>query len=234
MKNIALATIASAMVLTASNAIAADALPIVANEIVYTDTATDWTGFYAGVFGGLTTGDFEYDLGPSGGPTMLDADIRGGGALAGVQVGADYQFDSFVLGAVADFALTNHAADLSVTFPPNTIEANSTLDYLGTLRARAGFAAGDLLAYVHGGVAFGSSSSSVEFNGVSVADTDDANRWGYVVGAGVEYAVTENISFQTEYAFTDLGEETIYDDGFTFVDESISFHAIKAGINFRF
>ncbi|WP_157014669.1 hypothetical protein [Mesorhizobium xinjiangense] len=33
---------------------------------------------------------------------------------------------------------------------------------------------------------------------------------------------------------TDLGEDTIYNDGTFAIDEDVSFHAIKVGLNFRF
>ncbi|GLQ56998.1 outer membrane protein [Devosia nitrariae] len=232
MKTIFLAA-ASALALTAA-AHAADALMVQPAYSVPVETPAYWTGFYAGVFGGVTSGDFDYDFGPSGGPTVIEADISGGGVLGGVQIGADYQFNSFVVGAVADVAITNHEADVSVSLGPDTIEASSTLEYLGTLRARAGFAYEDLLAYVHGGLAFGRTDSSIEFNGVSLVDTDAVDRFGFVIGAGVEYQVTDMVSIQTEYAYTDLGEKEIYDDGFTQVDEWLGFHTVKAGINFRF
>lgn len=203
----------------------------------YEAPAQDWTGFYAGVFGAASTGPFEYSAIPAGGPSLLDLDVNGGGGLAGVQIGYDYQFDQFVIGAVADIAISNHRADIGINAGGGAIDADisSTLNYLGTVRARAGFATDSLLAYAHGGVAFGNTEQEINVGGVAVPGTGDQDRVGFTVGAGVEYAVTDNISLQTEYAFTSFGDEDIYSDGFgNSITENLSFHTVKAGVNFRF
>lgn len=193
----------------------------------------NWTGFYAGIFGGVSTGDFEYGLdAPAPIPPGVGFDVNGGGGIAGIQVGADYQFDQFVVGAVADIALSNHRAELSVSLGGPAVDLSSTLTYMGTIRARAGFTFDNLLAYAHGGVAFGKTEQ--EFAGAAIPGLDDVNRVGFTVGAGIEYAVTENISLQTEYAYTSFDDEELISSGGVSLNEALSFHTVKAGVNFRF
>lgn len=203
--------------------------------------ASDWTGFYAGIFAGVGAGsnDISTSLGGFAGPSFSG---NSGGALGGVQVGADYQMGNVVIGAVADIALTNIATNEDIGVGGGFgLGYDSTLNYLGTLRARIGFLPTDnLLAYVHGGLAYGQTDPNVDL-GVGVGlDIDDVTRVGYTIGAGFEYKVTENISLQTEYAYTNLGSAAAsYTPvgGFPAgadVEEDTDFHTVKAGVNFRF
>lgn len=201
----------------------------------YIAPASDWTGFYAGVFGGLTSGPIDFSLVPDGAPSVLDISINAGGALGGAQIGYDVQFDGFVIGAVADIAVSNHHAGAEITTPGGSLELETGLNFIGTVRARAGYAFDDALAYVHGGFAYGQSDVSLSLNGTDV-DTgiDDVDHIGFVVGAGLEYQVTENISFQTEYAYTQFGDETLVSLPGGSITQEFGFHTVKAGVNFRF
>lgn len=195
----------------------------------------NWTGFYAGVFGGVAMGEFEYSATDPAIGTVPLFDENGGGGIAGIQVGADYQFDQFVVGAVADIALSSHSADRGITVGGLAgLDLSSQLTYVGTIRARAGFAFDNLLAYGHGGVAFGRTEQAISAGGVVLLE-GEADRVGFTVGAGIEYAVTENISLQAEYAYTSFADEPVIVLGpGTSFNEALSFHTIKAGVNFRF
>lgn len=201
--------------------------------MAYAAPAADWTGFYAGAFGGI--GGADFNLVPVGipGAGLL---TTGRGGLAGVAVGADYQLDSFVVGAVADIALTNVEGTATISAGGGSVTYNSRLDYLGTLRARAGFLPTDsLLIYAHGGFAYGRSTPTLSANGVNAPGFVATNRTGWTIGAGAEFAVTENVSVLTEYAYTDLGNPTVTDASAPGqATESLKMHTLKAGLNFRF
>jgi outer membrane immunogenic protein len=204
----------------------------------YIAPASDWTGFYAGVFGGVGGGSSDLTLTLPG--AALDFFGNSSGGLAGIQVGADYQIGDFVLGAIADIALTNIEARGGAAVPVG-IGYESPLSYLGTLRARIGFLPTDnLLAYVHGGLAYGQTSPEITIPGGIGPDLDQVNRVGYTIGAGFEYKLTDNISVQTEYAYTNLGNTSVsYTPSIAVpagidIKESYDFHTVKAGVNFRF
>lgn len=198
----------------------------------------NWTGFYIGLAGGAATGDFDYDLNADGFGNVLGAEVSAGGVFGGAQVGADYQWGNFVVGAVADIFATDIDADLSVSSPADAFDfsasATSELKYYGTVRGRLGYAHDRFLAYGHGGFAYGETEQTVVFDGTTVADTDSDSKTGWVVGGGFEYAVTDAISVQTEYSYVDLGRDTIYSDEDFSVTEDVTFHAVKAAVNFRF
>lgn len=202
--------------------------------MAYVAPPADWTGFYAGVFGGVAGADFN--LVPVGVPGA-GFFTTGRGAIGGIQVGADYQFDSFVVGAVADIAISGVEGVSETTVGGIVVSGyRSHLDYLGTLRARAGFTPTDnLLIYAHGGFAYGRSTPTFTVGGVDAPGFVATNRAGWTIGAGLEYAVTENISVQTEYAYTDLGNPTVTDATAPGqATESLKLHTVKAGVNFRF
>ena len=93
----------------------------------------------------------------------------------------------------------------SANSPSRTIPAESTyldMNYLATLRARAGWAADNTLLYVTGGFA----AAEMEFGGLVgpwpyVNDSDTQWTYGWTIGGGIEYAVTENFSVGLEYLY---------------------------------
>ncbi len=233
-----LATLASVLALTvasqAADAVVEEAAPMPMEE------GFSWTGFYVGGFGAITAGDRDFTandiIGTDDGGEDLDVSVTNSGGLFGGQIGYDWQMGNFVVGAVADIAYSTDEAEISFDLGGITDgEVSSELQYLGTVRGRVGYAMDRALFYAHGGFAYGEMEYNAELGGGS-ADIDDQNKTGYVVGAGIEYAFTNNISFQTEYSFVDLGEDEINIDGADGLDldEDVQFHTIKAAVNFRF
>ena len=108
-----------------------------------------------------------------------------GGFIGGAQVGYNYQFSNgLVLGVEADFqgltgkstgAQSGVGADIYVAGVSNlgSLNFSKQLDYLGTVRARAGYqVAPGILAYLTGGLAYGSANftevgSVTQLNGVT-------------------------------------------------------------------
>lgn len=232
MKTILTAAVFAAFLTT--GAVANDIGVISLSPSVGSEPESDWTGFYAGIFAGAERSEYVSSLKPSSLPAYVVVGDKIGG-IAGVQLGYDYQIDSVVLGAVADIALSNFATGLSD--PALGLNYSSKLDYLGTVRARAGFLPTDkLLIYVHGGLAYGRFSPVVTSSLVAFPDLATANRLGWTVGAGFEYALTEHVSLQTEYAYADLGTVTTSNAGTPPLSatETLKFQSVRAGVNFRF
>jgi outer membrane immunogenic protein len=190
-----------------------------------------WTGWYFGAFGGLGAGDAEFEA--TDGTNNVSVDVSAGGAFGGGQAGFDWQTGNWVFGAVADIAVTNYGADAVLSGVAGNASAESQLDYLGTVRARAGWAMDRTLFYGHGGFAYGRMDQNVSIGGTTVFD-GDTTKTGWTLGAGVEHAFTDNLSFQTEYSYVDLGEDEVFSGGGVTVNEDTRFHMIKAAVNFRF
>ena len=202
-----------------------------------------WTGFYAGVHAGYGWADLETDITRS-----FDGGDQPDGFFGGGQIGYNYQFaNQVVLGIEADasfadlkddrkFRDTN--GDLYMEFGPET-----RITALGTVRARAGYAVDRFLPYVTGGFAWANAKSGLGV-GTNVPDfpvfgfSDSHVFTGWTVGAGVEYAVTNNITAKVEYLYADLGSKDFSADlgGSTaeYRGDLSSLQTVKFGLNYKF
>jgi outer membrane immunogenic protein len=194
-----------------------------------TTGANPWSRPYVGVFGGLATGQIEY----TGEPDIGSVSLTAGGLEAGIRAGFDYAQGNFLVGAVADVALTNIGikAESEVSgLGSGTIE--QTVRGVGTIRGRVGFTQKNNLFYVHGGAAVG--SVAIEADGEEIEGINDNQRIGYVVGAGYEYAIAEHATLQTEYSYINFGEFELAGSGVLSLSDAIAYHKVTSGINMRF
>jgi outer membrane immunogenic protein len=180
-------------------------------------SAMDWTGFYAGLNAGYGWAAVEV-----GGVTFDD----GRGLFGGAQIGYNHDFGGFVLGAEADFQISDISYEQT---PLPGVTARTALDNFGTVRARAGLAIDRFLPYVTGGFAWGNASVSVSGGGGANLSLNDTYA-GWTVGAGAEYAILDNLSVKGEYLYTDFGAA----DFGTGVDLNLTSHVVRAGVNFHF
>jgi len=183
----------------------------------------NWTGFYiGGHIGGAFAGD----------NSLAGSDGR---FLGGVQLGADYQFNSnWVLGIEAQYGwLTN--GNGGVAFPVGGIASQEPRG-IGSVTGRFGYAWGPTLAYVKGGYAFADNHTSVTVAGVPQAFTADGGKDGWTVGAGLEYMFAPNWSAKVEYQYYDFGNTTFSAGPPALVGTSFrnDVHTVKAGLNYRF
>ncbi|REF89531.1 outer membrane immunogenic protein [Methylovirgula ligni] len=249
-------------------AFAAD-LPSTKGEPVYAPPPPPpptWTGFYLGVNGGYGGDRFVYPFdgyateGEGEGATTIsgngNANITSSGFLAGGQIGYNYEFpaSNFVAGIEADIDWSSIRGRLGASLNVGDVfsadaDAGSHLQYLGTARARLGYAFGNILPYVTGGFAYGQTSSYYNVNYDVDGDTgafgDSVQHFqtGWTAGAGLEYQITPNLSFKTEYLYVSLSPATLYsisgdigDTGsYNFsLRERTTVNIVRAGLNYRF
>lgn len=227
-----------------------------------------WTGFYVGAHGGGGWGnnDWQDFTNPIAGTSVPgpDANYRVSGALAGGQIGYNWQTGWTVFGIEADASWADikgsgkNAPFLDVGFPANGIPAcmqqadptssgcSSKIEALGTITGRVGAAFDHALLYVKGGAAWGITKHTVNGMGLvgagfgPISASTSETRWGWTIGAGVEYAFAANWSVKAEYNYIDLGTERV---NFTYQPPQFFgtsanleqvLHVAKAGINYRF
>ncbi len=159
-------------------------------------TEVVWSGVYAGLQAGYTHAELEDRLGG------LRAERDFGDVSGGLYAGYMHQLASrFVLGAEADLNVANlrRTGDAKVyrgSRHVDDVEIYDRIKWTGGLRARVGYAAGQFQPYVTGGLGI------VKYRGDLVND----KAYGWTVGAGVEYAATENLIARMEYRYSDYGE----------------------------
>ena len=191
----------------------------------------DWTGFYVG--GHFGYGDASF--GPGSNPLPLEGIFfphSPTGVIGGYQMGYNKALaNHVVIGVEADatfMAPTDQPALAAAPAPFNT-----TLDYVGTVRGRIGYAFGPWLPYLTGGFAWG--HTQAEINDGSGAITGHYHS-GWTAGAGLEFAVSGNWTAKAEYEYVDLSPQTydFRDFGLPGVSVDPKIHLFKLGLNYRF
>ena len=142
-----------------------------------------WSGPYVGAFGGAGWATFS--------PDGFD-DINADGGLAGGFVGINYQMDNVVVGVEADIGRNWNEEEFGI---PATVK--TTVE--GSVRERAGFAFDRALVY--GTAGWTATKAEADVAGDTVSDTLS----GYTVGAGLDYAVTDQVFARGEYRYNDFG-----------------------------
>jgi opacity protein-like surface antigen len=221
-----------------------------------------WNGAYAGIHVGYGadaetvrfTGEDPVALaGIAGGLIPTRMHVRADGLLGGVQLGYNWRMGSGLIGvetdiSAASIAGANSSTDSVIGTINTTVERK--VDWLGTLRARAGFLVlPNLLLYGTGGLAYGGTELSAAVNNLALgcADicskaTSSGSSVGWTIGGGYEYAFSPNMTWKTEYQFVDLGSRSVVVldsppaiSTFAYRARSdFELHTIRTGINFKF
>jgi high affinity Mn2+ porin len=208
--------------------IAAD-LPLKAPAL---KTVYDWTGFYLGGHVGYGGGS----LGPGTNPAPEQGVFlphSTTGLIGGFQAGYNWQLSNrVVLGIEADASFSSPLDAPALAPAP----FDTTLDYVGTLRGRIGYAFGMLMPYVTGGFAWGHSHVSINDSTGSIVSSPGGYHPGWTAGAGVEFPVSGNWSAKLEYDYVDLARRTYDLSAFGLPGISVdpNIHLAKFGLNYRF
>jgi high affinity Mn2+ porin len=208
------------------------------------DPVAPRSGFYFGGHVGYMFGTANATLGdPTGnasGGVASAGGVTGYGAFfGGVQAGYEQYFASrLMLGVELDASFPS-AQDLSQVLSyraTGTGTANEQLEWLASLRGRAGYAIGSWTPFVTGGIAWASTRYSRTDLTTGNEDANPSNvRLGYVAGAGVDYRLDQRWSARAEYLYTNLGLS-----GFAFAsaparyDSQYDLHRFRLGLNYKF
>jgi outer membrane immunogenic protein len=201
-----------------------------------------WTGFYIGgnVGVGWPSGSITDSFGGNYN-TGGSAVFAGGG-----QVGGNYQFGSFVAGVEADFEWLannkNSGNGTVVGAPPQTIQVSANDRWVTTLAARFGFAMDHALFYGKAGggwVGAGNFAVTNLTTPGSIAVSNSNTNSGWLLGAGFEYAFTQNWTAKVEYDYLALSNANytvtlpvLGPD--TFTNGGRSIQTLTVGVNYLF
>lgn len=151
----------------------------------------NWTGLYVGLGG-------AYNRARSSATTAIGGhkNTRSGAAFGGY-AGYNVQLGPIVYGLEAD------AAVLSSGSKSNRLAGVASFRerYDGSVRARVGYAIDRWLVYGTGGLAFRDQKVST-----SALTTRNKMQTGWLAGAGVERALTDNLIARVEYTHADYGK----------------------------
>jgi outer membrane immunogenic protein len=196
----------------------------------------NWSGFYVGAHLGGGLANMQW-TDPD--PTIGDLGSHNAtGPLGGIQGGYNWQMGRLVLGVEGQYSFANLKGDHENTNPfafDNGVGLIQTgavvrrfftkVDDIATIAGRIGFASDPIdrtLFYAKGGAAFAKTNYNEQIN-VSEKNclapctvlngngslNGSQNRWGWMVGAGLEHGLTENWSAKIEYNYLDFGTKTV-------------------------
>lgn len=238
--------VGTALVALGSPAFASDLL-VTADPAPAPAQAHDWDGAYAGISAGLSSGVFDWSGVYDDFPAVATGDFDMDGWTAGAQAGVNFQHDSLVFGLEGDVNWTNFSGWGLVEEGedgPDDPTVGLDLNWTASLRGRAGVAFDAALLYTTAGIAFGGGDLTItdlDGGGQRPGDrTASTSLYGWTVGAGAEFAVTDTISIRGEYAYTSLTSDDVEfidvepHDGDLSVDATAGFHTVKTGLNFAF
>lgn len=270
-----LSLVPAAVIALAGSAMSAD-LPARTAVAPPLAPAFTWTGFYVGAnagyawnegrsrFGYLFNDVDDAEIAQFNASGIVPAHLgrNKGGFAGGGQLGYNQQIGQLVLGLEADLQYlgarqrSGHVGFAADDFGAVTVTttARSSIDWLGTLRGRLGFAVDRTLFYATGGLAFGRTGSRTTIGAIGVQDGDvfagswggarTRNSLGWTVGGGVEHALTNNLTIKAEYLYYDLGDSrhavsgvsTDPTDGFRGADvrRKSNGSLVRAGLNWKF
>ncbi len=250
--------------------------------------AVDWSGVYVGAnagwnstatqvhpssattnqLTGLSNGAATVNVPPATFPTR-QMDFSDQSWAAGGQVGINKQHGNMVFGVEGDMdALGGRGQQFSSYALPATglttgstvvIDRHTDPNWNASVRGRVGWAAGRMLLYGTGGVAFEDVRQSALYTytptpaaGVAAANpganlgpfangaTADNTLVGWTVGGGAEYQVNKQVSIGAEYRHSDYGNTTFgfVNPGAGATEENAPIHVaddkVLAKVNFKF
>jgi outer membrane immunogenic protein len=194
----------------------------------------NWTGVYLGLNGGGGWGSQD--------PLNIITDrfdrfnVRISGGMFGGTAGAQVQVSHVVLGVESDLDWTDISGSGAVApsrlgvLLGSTLNMSTKIDWVGTARARAGYAQDNWLFYATGGVALADAKTNLTAVTGPLCSTigqpvcsASSRKAGAALGVGVEYGLTPNLSAKLEYMYIAAASAEI-----------AKIDTIRAGLNYRF
>jgi outer membrane immunogenic protein len=213
-----------------------------------------WTGFYIGAnIGGAWANNRLADT-----LLLTNFNNNNGAFIGGGQVGGNYQIGSFVIGGEWDVdwgSNNNNSTGVVIPGVGNIVVTNNNR-WITTVAARFGWAIDRWLVYgkagggwvgndnltltnLTTGVSFTCGSARAPFTSFTSCGNNSTGGW--LVGAGFEYAFTNNWTVKLEYDYLGLGSRTLFIPatapllaGDTFTSNNRNVQMVKVGVNYLF
>ncbi len=221
--------------------------------------AFSWTGCYVGGHVGGIKNDSNLTSHTAGAVTAAQVaattysyDGDDTSFTGGVQYGCNYQTGSWVFGLDSSFSWAGIDESFNAFHPavPGVLAYNETVsqqaDWYSTTRVRLGWAYDRWMFFVQGGSASTRVDSTyaadfIPFGGAFTwAGSKSKNRFGWTVGGGLEYALSQNWFLRGEYLYVDFGDFTY--ESYTAnnptqiwqTEVDTSFHVARIALSYRF
>jgi outer membrane immunogenic protein len=202
--------------------------------------AQDWSGLYGGIHFGLGRGQDE--VREVNGPRTFYPDTDG--ALGGVQIGWQRQFERVVAGGELELGYLGQEGSVTSSDANGTVTSRAELGAYGAVSARAGYLlTPSWLVFARAGITLAAIDAQTDQTcsggGCTLTPSSAATRdhaWAYMFGGGVENALSERWRARLEYQYYDFRRELALPASGSGPgwNHELDLHAIKFGINYRF
>ncbi len=216
MRRIELGTVLATAALIVAGSAGAVAQPVPAHS---------WTGIYGGIHGGVASGRATSDF-PTNGFGYFDGIFGrttggnfsqnfGSDGIFGFHLGANRQIGSWVVGLEGAYSRTHlHASSLDPFGYAGTnqqLTYEASLDWIATMTPRLGYSFGRWMLYGKGGFAAGHVEGTLTSQDPTTTITfqEKGIHVGWTIGLGVELALTPNLILGIEYNHYDLGRQRL-------------------------
>lgn len=215
--------------------LAAASLGAIASPAAAQDVADNaFTGLWGGVIGG-------YDVSKAGSTvdndSAADDDQSIDGAAYGVQLGYDLDLGGLVIGAEAEYSDSTAEVELdsgdAENFGFGNVETGRDLYFGARIGAKVG---PDALIYAKAG--YTNAKYNVRSSDGTTEFSQDIDTDGYRLGAGAEYALSNNAFVKLEYRYSNYSDAEIDFEGDAADTPQFGIdtdrHQVMAGFGFRF
>src|ERR1700730_4702890 len=191
----------------------------------------DWSGFYVGGHVGYSRG---YGRNTLFDPNQTTASSSFGSLFGGLQFGYNNLLPSRLLvGIEGDISFPNYLDDgivASRTTPSSAV--TEKLDFISTVRGRAGYAFDHWLFYATGGLAWSQARFLEDSNSTGNQDKVLRMRTGWALGAGAELAIAPGWTARLEYLYDRLGKASgTFPSGTSYESTTLELNRLRIGLN---
>ncbi len=191
----------------------------------------DWTGAYFGGHAGYSRGygrNTLFDPNPTAAATSF------GSLFGGLQFGYNYLLPSrLLIGIEGDFSFPNFLDDgIVASRPAPASSVTEKLDFVSTVRGRAGYAFDHWLFYATGGLAW-SQARFLEDSGLTGNEDKILRmRIGWALGAGAELAIAPGWTARLEYLYDHLGNVSgTFASGTGYQSTTVDLDSLRLGLS---
>ncbi len=158
------------------------------------------------------------------------------GFIGGIYAGYNWEFsNAYLFGIEGDINYADLSKTTVLTGPNNEITFTPRVEFEGAVRARFGVNYERWLPYIAGGLSVARVKDTFTIQDARVRDSLEQTdtRIGFTIGAGVDYALTNNLLLRAEYRYADYGKRTLGDDD-DGVRGKLTTNNVRLGIAYKF
>ncbi len=202
----------------------------------YAGFSNNWSGLYLGASLGYGWGNSRTTYDRNGNDHLTPETIDPSGFLGSLTLGYNKRLgNNMVIGLEGDIGFMDLDKKDRTGMWDDHVWKSQFGGMWGTIRGRLGYAFDRLMVYGTGGLAFMETDEKVLGDNDATQNTyNEGVHTGWVLGAGMEYALTERITTKVEYLHMDFGKYSGYTNNNELYTFKNDVDLVRVGFNYKF